>query len=269
MDSNIFYRVMLNDRIKIEPKYLSKSYRTYVTNRLKNSMEGVCTKHGLIKQGSIDVYKVAPGCIELIGLDGSVVFDVYYHAEVCNPLVGSIIKANVVNVNKFGILAESAGILEIIVAKNSVNIAHDSVVNLDTIQIGQTVTVEVVGKKFELGDKKISIVGRIVSTETKVPSTMAATKKLVVPDAAEDGDEEDVDDNVDEEEEEEKDEDAEDVEESLIDIDDEDPEALYQDGGNEFFDSDEEDAGNQEYEFYSEEENASDLGENSDGDDEF
>ena len=261
---------MLNDRIKIEPKYLSKSYRTYVTNRLKNSMEGVCTKHGLIKQGSIDVYKVAPGSIELIGLDGSVVFDVYYHAEVCNPLVGSIIKANVVNVNKFGILAESAGILEIIVAKNSVNIAHDSVVNLDTIQIGQTVTVEVVGKKFELGDKKISIVGRVVSTETKVPSTtMTATKKLVVPDAAEDGDEEDVDDNVDEEEEEEKDEDAEDVEESLIDIDDEDPEALYQDGGNEFFDSDEEDAGNQEYEFYSEEENASDLGENSDGDDEF
>lgn len=277
MDSNIFYRVMLNDRMKIEPKHLSKTYRTYVTNRLKTLMEGTCTKHGLIKQGSIDVYKIAPGNIELISLNGSIVFDVYYHAEVCNPLIGSILKSTVVNVNKFGILAESSGILEIIIAKNSVNINHDSVVNLESIQIGQSVMVEVVGKKFELGDKKISIVGRIVSAGTK--ASVVASKKPIVTAAVEDDDEdvevevdeddEDEDENENDKDDKEEDkEDKDDLDESLIDIDEDDPEALYQDGGNEFFDSDEE-AADHEYEFYSEDEDASVIGDDSDAEGDF
>jgi hypothetical protein len=70
--------------------------------------------------------------------------------------------------NRFGILAEvriaedhySTSVLEIIIAKNSVSIVSD--IDLDKIKIGDEVNIEVVGKKFNLGDKKISVIGKIV-----------------------------------------------------------------------------------------------------------
>ena len=71
--------------------------------------------------------------------------------------------------NKFGILAETGiiynnkvmPILEIIVAKQTVDM--NSLINLDTLNIGDIVTVEILGKKYELTDTKISIVGRIIA----------------------------------------------------------------------------------------------------------
>lgn len=274
MDQNIFYRVMLNDKVKIEPKYLSKTYRSFIVNKIKSSVEGVCTKHGYVKQGSVEIYKIAPGSIELIGLNGSVVFDVYYYAEVCNPLVGNVVKATVVNMNKFGILAESSGILEVIIAKNSVSINHESLALIENVQVGQSVMIEVIGKKFELGDQKISIVGRMVSTTNeRVIKPVLQKKQPVI--VAEDADEEPVEDDEDDvhssssekDEKEDKDDNEDDnVDESVVE-DDDDNELLYQDGGNEFFDSDDDTcAGNNEYEFYSDEDNEDALDESDDED---
>jgi DNA-directed RNA polymerase subunit E'/Rpb7 len=175
--TSIFYKVLLNDKVKIEPKYLCKGFRDYILGKLKKNMEGICSKHGFIKENSIELYKVSPGNVDLIGLNGFVVFDVYYYADVCNPLIGNVIKANVVNVNKFGILADVMGILEIIIAKNSVNITHDNGISIDSIKIGDTVFVEIVGKKYELFDKKISIVGRLVTNVTTNATTKSTKAK--------------------------------------------------------------------------------------------
>lgn len=270
---NIFYRVLLSDKVKIEPRYLSKDYRSYVSNKLKGSMEGICTKHGYIKEGSIELYKVAPGNIELIGLNGNIVYDVYYYADICNPLIGNVIKATVTNVNKFGILAEVANILEIIIAKNSVNITHDNGVDLENIQIGNQVMVEVIGKKFELNDKKISIVGKITTGSGSSSKKKVPKEDLVKTGVEEDDDAEDIDvvpevgggDDADAEEEDEDAEAEEDVEEAdELELEDEEE---YQKGGNEFFDSDEE-VEEDAYEFYSDEEGEADGGD-VEGDDDW
>lgn len=259
---NIFYRVLLNDRVKVEPRYLSKDYRSHVQMKLKDVMEGKCTKHGYIKDGSIELYKVAPGNIELIGLNGDIIFDVYYYADVCNPLIGNVVKAVVSNVNKFGVLADVNGILEIVIAKNSVNIVHDTGVDLDNIKIGDEIFVEVIGKKFELYDKKISIVGKVVSSATQ--STTKPSRKVIKEDKEKEDDEEGIEDMVgggdgdDEEELEEED----DGTEAIENEEEEDADEFVK-GGNEFFDSDEEDLADEEYEFYSENEF-----EESEGDDE-
>lgn len=283
---SIFYKVLLNDRIKIEPRNLSKEYRAYVLDLLRRRMEGRCTRHGYIKEGSIDVYKVAPGSIELVGLNGSIVFDVHYYAEVCNPLIGNTIKATVTNMNKFGILAEVGGILEIVIAKNSINIQHDAGVDVDSIQIGHQVMVEVIGKKFELNDKKISIVGRLVSgvggkkrvVQRDVRDPEDDEEEGVDMEGGDDNEEEGDDDEEGENEEgenekkgggkgdEEAEADAE--EEGDVEADDGDGEEayVYKAKGNEFFDSDDEDLVDEEYEFYSEE--ASGFGDGSDAEDE-
>lgn len=244
----IFYRTLLNDKIKIEPKYLSSDYRTSILyNKLKSSVEGICSRHGYIKENSVEIYKVSPGVVDLIGLNGYIVFDVYYYADVCNPLVGNIIKAKVINVNKFGILAEIEPILEIVIAKNSVNILSDSNIDLENIVPGDYINVEIIGKKFELNDKKISIIGRVVSNVLeKKGGTSSQIQKNQIPLEDEEENEEIIqededDDNEDEDEEENEQEGEPNSEPST-------PLSKGKESGN-FFDSEKEFSDN--YEFYS------------------
>jgi DNA-directed RNA polymerase subunit E'/Rpb7 len=166
MADNIFMRMLLTDKIKLEPAFLSKRYKDEVLRRLKLKLEGICSRHGFIKPNSIEIYKVCMGKVELVSLNGNVLFDVSFYAEICNPLIGSVIKSKVMNVNKFGILAEAEGVVEIIIAKNSVGIHSE--VDLNKIRIGDDVLVEVVGKKFELNDKKIALIGRVVKDAKNV-----------------------------------------------------------------------------------------------------
>lgn len=177
MDNGIFMRMHLVEKVKLEPAFISKNYRDEVLKRLKVKVEGICTRHGFIKPDSVEIYKVCCGRIELIGLNGNTVFDVHFTADVCNPLLGSVVRCRVANVNKFGILAEAGSIIEAIVAKNSVNILSD--VDLERIRIGDEVMVEVVGKKYELNEKKISLIGKIVKNIdlTKTLSMVGGNKQ--------------------------------------------------------------------------------------------
>ncbi len=217
INKEIYIRCLLQEKVKLVASQINKTYKDTIVAELKNKIEGKCTKHGFIKKDSIEISTIQDGTIEMANLNGNVVFNVKFYAEVCNPVVGSIIKCRVSNINKFGILAEVKPILEIIIAKNSVNIKSD--VDLETIQIGDDILVEVMGKKYELGDVRISIIGRVVSSPTS-----AKSKKMTLV-HADDDDGEDAEDDVehfdDEEEDVDKqDEDGDGESESQVEIDD-------------------------------------------------
>lgn len=179
MDKDIFVRVLLNEKIKLEPSFINKGFKEELVRRLKKKVEGTCSRHGYIKRGSIEIYKIAPGIVDITSLNGYLIFNIHFYADICNPTLGCVVKCKVSNINKFGVLAESGyqddekneymNVLEIFIAKNSVNIASD--VNLESIQIGQELFVEILGKKFELNDKKVTTIGRVVvdkNIKTKV-----------------------------------------------------------------------------------------------------
>lgn len=236
--NTIYYRVLLNDRVKLEPMFICKNFKEHILSKLKSQFEGICSKHGYIKTDSIEIYKVAPGQVEMISLSGLIVYEVAFYAEVCNPLLNSVIKAIVKNVNTFGMLAEVDDILEIVIAKNSVNIQHDSNINLDEVNIGDTITVQVIGKKFDLNSKKISIIGRVISDENVAVTSKISSKKVQQVNINDD-DVDVEDDIIDEDDDEEDDDINEDENESDNDEVDSADENII--GGNEFFDSDIED----------------------------
>lgn len=169
--NDFFIKTLLTDKVKIQPRMICKNIQTIIHKILVNKFEGICSYHGYIKNSSIKISKISLGQVQAFSLNGDVIYTVSYHAEVCNPSIGSIVKARVVNMNKFGILAECGitvdnrhvPILEIIVAKNTVDIASD--IDFASITNGEDLFIEILGKKFELNDKKISIVGKIIQTK--------------------------------------------------------------------------------------------------------
>lgn len=220
--SDIFVRTYLNDKIKVKPQFLCKNIKDYIHNVLVSKFEGKCTYHGYIKPNSIKIIKVSLGQVQAITLNGDIVYNVQYQADVCNPSIGSIIQAKVVNTNVFGILAECGididntyvPILEIIIAKNTVELSSD--IDTSYIKTGHVLYVEILGKKYELNETKISIVGKVINSK----NGKNILDKENINDVENDSDEQDVDDisddsasNKDENEEQEDEEEQEDDEE--------------------------------------------------------
>ena len=166
-----FVKSILFERIKLPPKDMHAKYRERIAEILVNKVEGKCTRHGYIKRGSVEVLQVMMGKVEAQLFRGNVVFTVKFRAEVCNPVVGSVIQGKVQNINSFGILCmcgylDGSGkmnyVLEVIVPKQAFSQKIRSEVELDRVKVGDEVNIEIISKKFELEDKQVSAVGKIV-----------------------------------------------------------------------------------------------------------
>lgn len=151
---DIFIDTVLSDKVCLSPSMIREGLKDCILEKLTKKFEEVCTYHGLIRKDSIEIHKYSLGQVRTFSLNGDVIYNVMYKAQVCNPAIGSIIRAKITNMNKFGILAEALEVLEIIVPRDEDMAIHN---------IGDEITISIIGKKFELGDTKISIVGKILS----------------------------------------------------------------------------------------------------------
>jgi DNA-directed RNA polymerase subunit E'/Rpb7 len=236
--TDLFIPIKFKSNVIIKPNELDADFENTILQKLKSIYENVCSKYGYIKNNSIKIVKRSIGTIKNQHFNGNISFDVICVAEICNPIQGSIIKCRVKAKNSLGLLAEGyfdkIPILEIIVPKISAGIQSE--VNLDNISIGQEIKIEVCGKKYQLFDKHISIIGRAIKNKEEF------IKTAIIEDAEDDNQniKEDEDDNIEiyedeieggengeeiEEDEKQKEDDEEeeddDEEEDLSDIDDE------------------------------------------------
>lgn len=158
------------DNVKIHPRDITNDMSKSILDVLKKQKEGICSNHGFIKKDSIQLCEIGPGKVELTSFHGYINYTVKYSAQVCNPVKDDIVSATVQNINNFGILCTSTvsdeTVLEIIVPKHSPAIV--SSINLENVKYGDNVMVQIIGKKYQLYNKKISIIGKIVVDHSTV-----------------------------------------------------------------------------------------------------
>lgn len=193
LDQGCFQKCLVSDSVILKPHRVGKNVRDVIHSKLCQTFEGVCSRHGYILPGSIRLHHSSQGLLEGANLNGDVRYDLQYHALVCNPAIGSVIAARVVNMTRFGFLLHSgtipgggdavanlSSIVETVVSRQSMytsqantEIVDDALstgqsVDLDRIMIGDVVNVQVIGKKFQLNDRHIFVVGKIVDTSPVV-----------------------------------------------------------------------------------------------------
>lgn len=169
---DIFIKSVVVDKVRIRPNDLSHDVKSILLRILQKKFEGICSHHGFIKPGSIKIIKYSMGKVLDVSLNGNVEYYIQYNADICNPAIKSIISAKVTNKNNFGILAEcfmysdnqnlkESSIMEIVIVKS-----HHTEKDIDFTKIKENdiVNIEILGKKFELNDKKIFAWGRIVKS---------------------------------------------------------------------------------------------------------
>ena len=165
MNSAIFINNILNKNIKLYSYEIDSDYENKILFKLKKKVEGKCTKNGYINKNSVKIIKLSTPKIIAEHFSCDIVFDVLYSSDICNPTEGTIIKAKVHNINNMGILAvveENKEIIISIIIPKEHTIEKKEKELYNTIKENNEISVQILGKKNELNETRINIIGRLV-----------------------------------------------------------------------------------------------------------
>jgi len=155
-EDSIYVKSVLTHHVSLSPDEIEHGVDETVINTLKTQIEGKCSKDGFIKNDSINIIKRSTGFLRNNQFTGDVHYQVLYSCLVCNPSTGQEIMCKVKQKNKMGILAEFGPLLIIIPFQH-----HSNKNIFQNIEQGTTLIISVIGKRFNVNDNNISVVGKI------------------------------------------------------------------------------------------------------------
>ena len=155
----VYSRCLINRKIVLPITSIGKNLQEVIEENVKANFEGKCLVEGYIKDNSSKIITYSSG---IINRGNYISFEVVFECEVCFPVEGMIIQCVAKNVTKAGIRAESASEVPspivVFVAKDH----HFNVPHFAEIQEGDKINIRVIGQRFELNDKYISIIGELI-----------------------------------------------------------------------------------------------------------
>jgi len=158
----LYSKSLLNRKISISYQFLGKNIKENLENIVKKELSGKCIKEGLIKDNTINIISYSSGILK----ENLIYFDVVFECFICNPVEGMIVKCKSKNITQAGIRAESMDDPSPII----VYISRDHHYNntyFNNIKEDDEISIRVIGQRYELNDKQISIIGELVESKDK------------------------------------------------------------------------------------------------------
>ena len=164
----IYSRGLISRSVVLPITAIGKNIKETIEENIKNNFEGKCLVEGFVKPNSTNIITYSSG---LITRGSNITFEVIFECEICFPVEGMLISCVAKNITKAGIKAESATDVPSPVI---VFIARDHHYMMDyfaDIKEGDKIMVRVIGQRFELNDKFVSVIGELVKPKEKDFST--------------------------------------------------------------------------------------------------
>jgi len=173
---SVYSRCLITRKIVLPITSIGKNLQEVIEENIKANFEGKCVVEGYIKPNSSKIITYSSGIIQR---GNNISFEVVFECDVCFPIEGMLITCVAKNITKAGIRAESdtevPSPIVVFVAKDH----HYSVSYFAEIKEGDKINVRVIGQRFELNDKYISIIGELVKEKDYKP---AAKPRLIIED---------------------------------------------------------------------------------------
>jgi len=143
-----------------------KSIDSVLENKLKQRLEGRCSKHGFVLPDSIKILSRSMGSLERGRFTGDLLFHVQAEGSVLNPPDGHILEGDIIRKNKMGLYVNYRDAIRVIVPRD-VNIGNDE---FESVEIGEIVRVEIKKSRFQVNDEYILSVGLFKGRTSKANS---------------------------------------------------------------------------------------------------
>ena len=156
---SIYSRGMISRNIILPITAIGKNIKETIEQNIAYNFEGKCLVEGFIKPGSSKIISYSSGVVQR---GTFIMFEVVFECEICFPVEGMVLQCVAKNITKAGIKAESAtevpSPIVVFIAKDH----HYNVEYFSEIQEGDRFTARVIGQRFELNDKYVSIIAQAV-----------------------------------------------------------------------------------------------------------
>jgi DNA-directed RNA polymerase subunit E'/Rpb7 len=174
----IYSRCLLTRSVSLPISSVGKNLTEILEKKIISMIEGRCLVQGFVKPKSTKIITHSSGVVQ----GSSIVFEVTIDCEVCFPVEGMLISCVAKNITKAGIRAESSDDVPSPVVVFVARDHHYSSTQFSNIQEGDKFTVRVIGQRFELNDKYISIIAELVSDEKnkEKPKVVKKKPKLII-----------------------------------------------------------------------------------------
>jgi len=167
--SDIYTNALISKTISIPITSIGINIDKTIENTIANEIEGKCIEEGFIRPDSTRLVTYSSGQIRECGIQ----FEIVIECLICSPVEGTTINCVAKNITKAGIRAEiddDYNPLVIFVARDH-NYMSDY---FGKIKEGDKIAVKVIGQRFELFDKFVSVIGQLVEKSSKSKALVAS-----------------------------------------------------------------------------------------------
>ena len=167
-----FYnQILITQTVPVNINNIGDNIKETLEKAISSKIEGKCIVDGYIKPKTVDIITFSSGLLK----GEYVIFEVVFQCLVCSPVEGMHIKCIAKNINKAGIRAEvnenpSPVVIFIARDHNYTSPMFSQVKENDEIKV------RVIGQRFELNDKYISIIAELIESS----SSMQQQKKPII-----------------------------------------------------------------------------------------
>ena len=149
--------IEITEKIRLQPNELDGNLNEHILDNLVKKYQGKCIKEGYIVK-IVKIIDRSLGEVSLVDFDSNVNYVVKFMANISNPKENEVIKDCLVTlVNSIGIFAEK-DFLTIIVTSNNLEKGYEK-----KYKSGDKLNISVNKIKFELNDKKIRVLGKVIT----------------------------------------------------------------------------------------------------------
>jgi DNA-directed RNA polymerase subunit E'/Rpb7 len=177
-DSLLYSRAVLSQKVQLPFIIVGTNIEKTIQHTISSKIEGKCIVEGYVKPGSIKIINISSGTLQGRFIE----FEVVFECSICCPVEGMQIKCYAKNITQAGIRAftsldekNSPVIIYVSRDHHSTNEYFNSIKEKDAIRI------RVIGQRFELNDKQVSIIGELLpAAAASQGQTQAPSKKKII-----------------------------------------------------------------------------------------
>lgn len=169
----IYVPIVITKVVPVNIINVGRNIQSTLETIIAKDIEGKCCNDGYVKDNSVKLQTFSSGIIHA----DSIHYQVIFECEVCNPVEGMEIDCVAKNITKAGIRAEideQVSPVVVFIARDH----HDIDEYFINVKENDNIRVRVIGQRYELNDKYISIIADLLPPAQKLSTKPKNKPKL-------------------------------------------------------------------------------------------
>jgi S1 RNA binding domain len=176
------HTAIFQEQLSLTPSDMKRGVKSFddeLEKKFAAKIENRCSQNGYVLPGTLKILSRSMGYVEKGRFTGNLLFHVQAEAAVLNPPDGTILEGDVMRKNKMGMYVNYNDAIRIILPRD----LHIGNEEFESIQINDTVRVEIKKSRFQVNDPFILCVGILrerVKEGVQIPVAAAPVEETQV-----------------------------------------------------------------------------------------